>query len=127
MIEIGNRYKSKSVVTEEMTAKAVGSGDLPVLATPVMISLMENAAMHAVAGHLHENETTVGGFIECSHLKPTAVGETVEALAFLKKIDGAALHFEIEAFAADKKIGTAHHIRYIVDRERFLAKLFSGV
>lgn len=127
MIEIGNRYISKSVVTEDMTAKSVGSGDLPVLATPVMISLMENAAMLAVAGHLRANETTVGGFIECSHLKPTAVGETVEALAFLKKIDGAALHFEIEAFAADKKIGTAHHIRYIVDRERFLAKLFSGV
>ena len=123
MIEIGNRYRSKGTVTEEMTARAVGSGDLPVLATPVMIALMENAAMLAVAGHLRDNETTVGGYMECSHLKPTAVGEEIEAVAFLRKIDGAALHFEIEAFAGDKKIGTAHHIRYVVDRDRFLSKL----
>lgn len=123
MIEVGNRYRSEGVVTEAMTAKAVGSGDLPVLATPVMIALMENAAMLAVAGHLRENETTVGGYMECSHLKPTAVGEKIEAGAFLRKIEGAALHFEIEAFAGDKKIGTGHHIRYVVDRDRFLSKL----
>lgn len=112
-------------MTEEMTAKAVGSGELPVLATPMMIALMENAAMLAVAGHLRENETTVGGFMECSHLKPTAVGEEIEAVASLRKIEGAALHFEIEAFAGEKKIGTGQHIRYIVDRNRFLSKLAS--
>ncbi len=123
MIETGCRYKSKSIVTGETTAKALGSGDLPVLATPAMIALMENAAMLAVAPHLQENETTVGGYMECSHLKPTAVGEDVEAVATLKKIDGAALHFEIEAYAGEKKIGSGHHIRYIVDRDRFLAKL----
>lgn len=123
MIETGNRYKSKAIVTEAMTAKAVGSGDLPVLASPAMIALMENAAMLAVAPHLKENETTVGGFMECSHLKPTAVGEEIEALAILRKIDGAALHFDIEASAGEKKIGTGHHVRYVVDRERFMAKL----
>lgn len=123
MIETGLNYKATQIVTEAMTAKSVGSGDLPVLATPMMIALMENAAMLAVAGHLRENETTVGGFIECSHLKPTAIGEEIEAFASLRKIDGAALHFEIEAFADGKKIGTARHIRYIVDRRRFLAKL----
>ncbi|MDO4335257.1 MAG: thioesterase family protein [Bacteroidales bacterium] len=123
MIETGNRYKSKAIVTEAMTAKAVGSGDLPVLASPAMIALMENAAMLAVAAHLKENETTVGGFMECSHLKPTAVGEEIEALAILRKIDGAALHFDIEASAGEKKIGTGHHVRYVVDRERFMAKL----
>lgn len=123
MIEIGNRYKSRKVVTNDMTAKAVGSGDLPVLASPAMIALMENAAMLAVAGHLRENETTVGGFMECSHIRPTAVGENIEALAILRKIEGAALHFDIEAYADDKKIGEGHHIRYVVDRERFLAKL----
>lgn len=123
MIETGNRYKSKAIVTEAMTAKAVGSGDLPVLASPAMIALMENAAMLAVAPHLKENETTVGGFMECSHLKPTAVGEEIEALAILRKIDGAALHFDIEACAGEKKIGTGHHVRYVVDRERFMARL----
>jgi len=123
MIELGNRYKNKCKVSEAMTAKAVGSGDLPVLATPLMIALMENAAMLAVAAHLRENETTVGGYMECSHLKPTAVGEEIEALAILRKIEGASLHFDIEVYADDKKIGTGHHIRYIVDRNRFLSKL----
>jgi len=123
MVEIGNRYRSKCVVTEAMTAKAVGSGDLEVLATPIMIALMENAAMLTVASLLRENETTVGGYMECSHLKPTAIGEEIEALAHLYKIEGTALHFDIEAYADDKKIGTGHHIRYIVDRSRFLSKL----
>lgn len=123
MIEIGKRHKSGAVVSEEMTALSVGSGDLPVLATPMMISLMENAAMLAVAEDLDENETTVGGYMECSHLYPTAVGTAVEAEAVLSKTDGKALHFEITAFADDKKIGEGHHIRYIVARDRFLSKL----
>lgn len=123
MIEIGNRYKSRAVVADTMTAASMGSGDLPVLATPAMITLMENAAMLAVASHLKENETTVGGFMECSHLKPTSVGGEVEAIAVLKKIDGPALHFDIEAYAGEMRIGSGHHIRYVVDRDRFLAKL----
>lgn len=123
MIEIGNSHKSHASVSHEMTAMAVGSGDLPVLASPVMIALMENAAMLAVAPHLKENETTVGGYMECSHLKPTAIGKEIEAIARLKKIDGPALHFDIEAYAGEKIIGTGHHIRYVVDRDRFLAKL----
>lgn len=123
MIEIGKSYKSRAVVSEEMTARSVGSGDLPVLATPSMIALMENAAMLAVASELAENETTVGGYMECSHLAPTGVGEEIEAEATLIKIDGKALHFEITSYAGTKKIGEGHHIRYIVDRTRFLSKL----
>ena len=123
MIEPGNRYNSRMKVEERLTAEAMGSGDLPVLATPAMIALMENAAMLAVASHLREGETTVGGFMECSHLKPTAVGEEVEAIATLRKIEGAALHFDIAAYAGEKKIGEGHHIRYVVDRRRFLSKL----
>ncbi len=106
-----------------MAAKAIGSGDLPVLATPAMIALMENASMLAVAPYLGENETTVGGYMECSHLAPTGMGDEVEAEATLVKIEGKALHFDITALAADKKIGEGHHIRYIVDRDRFLSKL----
>lgn len=111
------------MVNASMTAKSIGSGDLPVLATPAMIALMENAAMLAVAPHLADNETTVGGYMECSHLCPTAVGEEIEAEARLTKIEGRALHFEITAYAGSKKIGEGHHIRYIVDRACFLSKL----
>lgn len=119
----GLSYKSKTVVDNKLSAKAMGSGDLPVLATPAMIALMENAAMLAVAPYLYETDTTVGGYMETSHLKPTAIGDEVEAEATLIKIDGKALHFDIAAYAGDKKIGEGHHIRYIVDRDRFLSKL----
>ncbi len=63
----GMSHKSTAIVVKHYTAKAIGSGDLPVLATPAMIALMENASMLAVAPHLAENETTVGGFMawEC--------------------------------------------------------------
>lgn len=123
MIEIGNRYSSSLRVDESSTAAAMGSGDLPVFATPAMIALMENAAMMAVASHLRDTETTVGGFMECSHISPTAVGREVTAIATLRSIDGAALHFDIVAYSDDKLIGKGHHIRYVVDRERFLNKL----
>ena len=119
----GLTHRSKLIVVQHLTAKAIGSGDLPVLASPAMIALMENAAMLAVAPHLAESDTTVGGFIECSHLQPTAMGDEVEAEAILKKIEGRALHFDIAAYAGGKKIGEGHHIRYIVDRDRFISKL----
>lgn len=122
-IKTGLLHRSKLIVVRQLTAKAIGSGDLPVLATPAMIALMENAAMLAVAPHLSEGETTVGGFMEASHLKPTGMGDEVEAEATLTKIEGKALHFDIAAYAGDKKIGEGHHIRYIVDRDRFLSKL----
>lgn len=119
----GLSHISTSIVVQHLTAKAIGSGDLPVLATPAMIALMENASMLAVAPHLEENETTVGGYMECSHLAPTGMGDEVEAEATLVKIEGKALHFDIIARVGDKKIGEGHHIRYIVDRDRFLSKL----
>ncbi len=122
-MEIGLKHRSSAIVVQHLTAKAIGSGDLPVLATPAMIALMENAAMLAVAPYLDKSQTTVGGFMECSHLAPTGMGDEVEAEATLVKIEGKALHFDIIAFAAGKKIGEGHHIRYIVDRERFLSKL----
>ncbi len=122
-LSLGLTHKSTAIVVQHLTAKAQGSGDLPVLATPAMVALMENAAMMAVAPYLDDNETTVGGFMECSHLRPTGIGAEVEAEAVLKKIDGKALHFEIIAFEGEKRVGEGHHIRYIVDRERFLSKL----
>lgn len=123
MIELGNKHTSRLKVEEHLTARAVGSGDLPVLATPVMIALMENASMLAVAPHLRDNETTVGGFIECSHLSPTGVGSEVEAHATLRRIDGSRLHFDIVAYEGERKIGEGHHVRYVVDREKFLSKI----
>lgn len=123
MLETGLTHTSSLTVTEALTAKAMGSGDLPVLATPAMMALMENAAMTAVAPELPEGSTTVGGHIESSHLKPTPVGAEVKAEATLTKVDGRKLYFTVKAMQGDTVIGEGTHLRVIVDREKFMSKL----
>lgn len=122
-METGLTHTSRVTVTDGNTAIALGSGDMPVFATPAMMALMENAAMLAVAGHLPEGSTTVGGHIESSHLKPSPVGSEVEATATLEKIDGRKLHFKVTARQGDTLIGEGTHLRFIVDREKFMGKL----
>lgn len=123
MLETGLTHTSSLTVTEALTAKAMGSGDMPVLATPAMMALMENAAMTAVAPELPEGSTTVGGHIESSHLKPTPVGAEVKAEATLTKVDGRKLYFTVKAMQGDTVIGEGTHLRFIVDREKFMSKL----
>lgn len=123
MLETGLTHTSSLTVTEALTAKAMGSGDLPVLATPAMMALMENAAMTAVAPELPDGSTTVGGHIESSHLKPTPVGAEVKAEATLTKVDGRKLYFTVKAMQGDTIIGEGTHLRFIVDREKFMSKL----
>lgn len=122
-MEIGLTYTSKAVVNETNTAIALGSGDMAVFATPAMIALMENAAMLAVAQHLPEGSTTVGSMMSSSHVKPTAPGREVKATAVLKEVDGRKLTFEVRAEDENGVIGEGTHIRYIVDRNKFLSKL----
>ena len=123
MLETGLTHTSSLTVTEALTAKAMGSGDMPVLATPAMMALMENAAMLAVAPELPEGSTTVGGHIESSHLKPTPLGVEVKAEATLTKVDGRKLYFTVKAMQGDTVIGEGTHLRFIVDRERFMRTL----
>ncbi len=122
-METGLKHTSTMEVTADKTAASVGSGDMPVLATPMMMALMENAAMLAVAPQLAEGESTVGGQIESSHIVPTAVGKTVSATATLVKAEGRKLFFKIEAHEGDKLLGKGTHLRFIVNREKFLGKL----
>ena len=123
MLEIGLTHTSNLDVADGNTAIALGSGDMPVLATPAMMALMENAAMLAVASELEDGETTVGGHIESSHLRPTSVGTEVAATATLEKIDGRKLYFKIVASQGETIIGEGTHLRFIVNREKFLSKL----
>ncbi len=123
MLEIGLTHTSNLVVADGNTAIALGSGDMPVLATPAMMALMENAAMLAVASELEDGETTVGGHIESSHLRPTPVGTEVAATATLEKIDGRKLYFKIVVCQGETIIGEGTHLRFIVNREKFLSKL----
>ena len=123
MIEIGLKHTSELTVTDAVTATKVGSGDIPVLATPMMMALMENAAMLAVKDKLPEGSTTVGGHIESSHLKPSKVGDKVSAIAEVTKVDGKKIEFKVAAYSGDTLLGEGTHLRFIVDRERFLSKL----
>lgn len=123
MLETRLVHTSVLSVKEEDTAIAMGSGDIPVLATPAMIALMENAAMLTVASQLPEGYTTVGGQISISHMRPTAIGSIVTATAVLENIDGKKLFFRVEARQNEEVIGEGTHLRYIVEREKFLASV----
>ena len=125
MIQIGLKHTSELTVREPVTAIQVGSGDMPVLATPAMMALMENAAMLAVKDELPEGCTTVGGHIESSHLKPSKIGDKVTATAEVTKVDGKKIEFNVTAYSGDTILGEGTHLRFIVDKEKFMSKLYS--
>lgn len=122
-MEIGKKFVSTMVVEERHLACQVGSGDLRVLATPVMLALMENAAMLCVADQLDAESTTVGGHIAASHLKPTGIGHTVTATAELTAAEGRKLTFKVSASDEEGLIGEGEHLRFVVGRERFMKKV----
>ena len=123
MLREGLSHTSKLFITSDHTANTLGSGDLDVCGTPAMMALMENAAMLAVSKELPDGYTTVGGYIESSHLKPTKAGKEIEATAVLKKIEGKKLYIDIEAREGDCVIGKGTHLRFIVHKEKFMSDL----
>ena len=122
MLKEGLTHTSRLTVSEAQTAQVIGSGDLSVLATPAMLALMENAAMLAVANELEEGQTTVGGHISSSHLKPSKVGAMVEATATLTKVDRRKLFFHVVTKQDGEVIGEGDHLRFVVDRQRFMGE-----
>ena len=123
MVEVGLKHTSELTVTDAVTAVRMGSGDMPVLATPAMMALMENAAMLAVADELLEGSTTVGGHIASSHLRPSKIGDVVRAIAEVTKVDGRKIEFKVSAYSGDVLLGEGTHLRFVVDRERFMSKI----
>ena len=116
-------HTSHFTVTNNETAQSMGSGDMPVLATPALVAIMENAAMLAAATKLEDGETTVGGSISVKHLKPSPVGATIIATAILNNRDGHRMDFDITALQDDVVVGTATHTRFVVNRIKFMNKL----
>ena len=123
MMQEGNVFESRYIVGDDDTALVVGSGDLPVLATPRLIAWMENTAMRSVAQTLGDNETTVGGKIDVSHLRPSAVGTEVIVTAVLDNAEGRKRTFSVVAKDSEGVIAEGMHVRFVVDRERFMEKL----
>ncbi len=123
MIEKGLKYESVTEVTDGNTALRLGSGDMPVFATPAMVALMENAAMNAVAARLPEGMTTVGVEMTVSHVKASPVGARITASAELVEVDGRRMVFAVKAWDGCGVIGEGSHTRFAVDRERFMGRL----
>lgn len=124
-MELKKGLSSQSSVTVSAgnTAAAMGSGDLDVFATPAMVALMENAAMKAVADALPEGSTTVGAEMNVTHIKPSGLGAEIVATAVLTGVEGCKLTFNVGARDAEGMIGEGIHIRYAVDRRRFMEKV----
>ena len=123
MLEKGLSATTRTTVTAANTAAAMGSGDLPVFATPALVALMEHAAMMAVAAALPEGATTVGAEMNTPHIKPSGLGAEITASAVVTEVDGRKIVFTVGARDGEGPIGEGTHVRFVVDRERFLAKV----
>ncbi|MEG0725872.1 MAG: thioesterase family protein [Mucinivorans sp.] len=111
------------IVESHHTALAMGSGDMEVLATPAMIALMENVAMNQAISLCTATQTTVGTKVAILHTRATPMGAQVKATARLVSQEGRSLRFEVWAQDEKGEIGHGEHERFIVDREKFMAKL----
>lgn len=121
-ITIGAKAAAQMPVTEEKTAKTVGSGDLLVFATPMMAALMEKAACEALAPYLEDGETTVGTELNIQHTAATPVGLTVTAEAEVTAVNGREIAFRVTARDDAGEIGSGTHKRFLVFAEKFQQK-----
>jgi predicted thioesterase len=117
--------QASTVVTEDKTARALGSGNVDVYSTPAMIALLEAAAIDALKGQLAEGQTSVGTSLNVKHLSATPVGMAVRATAVLKEIDGRRLVFDVSASDDVELIGEGTHERFLIDQARFEARVRS--
>ena len=121
-MKTGIRGEQMIIVTEQQTAKYLGSGELAVFATPCMIALMENTAYKSVQPFLDPGQGTVGTLLNVKHLAATPVGMEVRCETRLIEIDRKRLVFEVEAFDACGLIGEGTHERFIIDTQKFMQK-----
>ncbi len=121
-MEVGMKNTATEIVAEQNTATKLGSGLLPVYATPAMIALMEKCAAECVAPSLEEGKTSVGTLLNVKHISASPVGIKITCTATLTEIDGRRLVFRVEASDEKGLIGEGTHERFIVDCDRFLAK-----
>lgn len=109
-------------VAEGDTAAALHSGDVPVLGTPRVVALVEEACCRALEGSLEEGQTTVGMRVELSHLIPVVVGKTIKAEATLERVEGRRLTFTVSVNGDQGLVAAGKVTRVVVDRQHFLDK-----
>jgi predicted thioesterase len=101
----------------------MGSGTVPVFATPAMVALMERAAVNALRRHLDDGQDSVGVAVDVRHLAATPVGKRVRAEAEVSAVEGKRITFAVRAFDAVEKVGEGTHQRVLIDREQFIWKV----
>lgn len=104
------------------TAQAHGTGEVPVLATPRVVGLCEEASLRAVAPQLAAGETTVSSRVELSHVSPVPVGSSVTAEAVLERIEGRRLVFAVSVGDLRGLVAAGRVTRVVVETDRFLKK-----
>ncbi len=125
MLETGTKIENSVTVTESNTAAAVGSGSLPVFATPALAALAEESSCLLLEGKLEEGSTTVGSMLAIKHLAPTPVGMAVKCICTLTEVDGRRLVFSMELFDDAGKIGEVQHERFIVRIKSFMERAYA--
>ena len=110
------------VVTDQLTAAAIGSGSVEVFATPYMVAAMENAACEALRPYYGEGENSVGTKLEISHDAATPVGMKYWAEAEVTEVDRRRIVLKVTAYDETGVIGSGTHERFIIQMEKFLAK-----
>ena len=118
----GLSAKLQLEVGERDTAVALGSGDVPVLGTPRVVALIEEASVKAIDQQLKQGETSVGMRVQLDHLHPTAIGSTVLAEAVLEKVEGRRLIFTVTVSDACGLVAAGKVTRVVVNRDGFLEK-----
>jgi len=122
-LQLGIVGEAGRAVTPELTATRWGSGRVPVLGTPALVALMEQAAVTALEDHLEAGQTSVGVRIDVRHLAATPVGMRVRARAELMAVEGRRLTFRVEAWDEVELVGQADHERVLVDQARFVQRV----
>jgi fluoroacetyl-CoA thioesterase len=110
-------------VTSESFATHWGNPGVEVLATPIVVGWLEDAAIRAVSPHLEPGQRSVGTMVSMKHLAATPAGMVVRAKATVKAVDGRRVLFDVEAHDEKEKIAEGEHERFIVNMARFLEKV----
>ncbi len=119
---LGVKGRQEIFVTEEMSAKSMGSGELMVFATPAMLSLVEKTAWMSISDHLEEGETTVGTMVNLSHVSATPLGRKVWCETEVTEVDRKKIVFKFDVFDDAGEIGRGEHERFVVDSSKFMKK-----
>lgn len=122
-VKVGMKSEKTFLVEQNHSADQVGSGGLPVLATPWMIAFIENTAFNLLEQLLPDGYSSVGVLVEVRHLAPTPLGKVVRVKVEIISVEGPKVSFDVQAWDEHEQVGTGQHQRVIINQQRFLKRV----